>query len=391
MTAGGAALAREANGRVVFVDGALPGERVRARIVQSKKDFARAVTVEVLSPSPDRVAPPCAARADGCGGCPWQHVRPSAQSLLKVAIVEDALRRIARVRDEVPVTARPRPARPRRTTVRLGVDPVSGRAGERRRGSHEVVVASAGCGAVHPMLESLVASSSFPGAREVALRVGVASGERGALVDPAPASAAAAVPAGTAIGPAAVVHESVAGAWLRVSMGSFFQSGPAAAEALVEAVADAVGAALPVGGHLLDAYAGVGLFGATVGASRTARVTAIETSRPAVADAEVNLAAAGVDAEVVRLEVGRWRPAPGAPPVDVAIADPARSGLGRPGLAALTAAGAERLVLVSCDPASLARDVALLAGAGYRLGAVDLVDAFPDTFHVETVSRFDRI
>jgi tRNA/tmRNA/rRNA uracil-C5-methylase (TrmA/RlmC/RlmD family) len=198
------------------------------------------------------------------------------------------------------------------------------------------------------------------------------------------------VPDDVRVGRDAVVHESVGGAWLRVSIESFFQSGPEAAAALVDAVDAAIGDALPAGAHLLDAYAGVGLFGASLGAAHGARLTAIETAPAAVADARVNLERAGVDHTVVRSEVGRWRPGADEPPVDVVVADPSRTGLGRPGTSAVVAAGAPRVVLVSCDPASFARDTVLLADAGYHLGHVELVDAFPDTFHVEAVARFDR-
>ena len=89
MAAGGAAVAREPGGRVVFVEGALTGERVRARVTDSRKDFARAVAVDILEPSPDRVAPPCPALAAGCGGCTWQHVSADAQTALKAEIVVD--------------------------------------------------------------------------------------------------------------------------------------------------------------------------------------------------------------------------------------------------------------------------------------------------------------
>ena len=149
-------------------------------------------------------------------------------------------------------------------------------------------------------------------------------------------------------------------------------------------MAAVAGDALPEGGVLVDAYAGVGLFASILGAARGARVVAVESDPSAVADAGVNLA--DVDADVVASEVARWNPVP----ADVVVAGPARSGLGRPGVTALVATAAPRLVLVSCDPASLGRDTALLTGAGYRLTGVTLVDAFPDTFHVETVSRFDR-
>jgi len=202
------------------------------------------------------------------------------------------------------------------------------------------------------------------------------------------------VPAGVVVveqgdGRPAVVHEVVAGRRFRVSAGSFFQPGPVAAEGLVAAVSEAVGESLSAGGHLVDAYAGVGLFASALGAARGARITAVESDRIAVADARVNLG--DLDARVVVSEVGRWRPTGRqASAVDVMVADPARPGLGRPGVATVAALGPPCLVLVSCDPASLGRDVVLLGAAGYRLASVALVDAFPHTFHVETVSRFDR-
>jgi 23S rRNA (uracil1939-C5)-methyltransferase len=390
MAAGGAALARDAAGRVVFVDGALPGERVRARLTEERKDFARAVTLEVLDPSPDRVGPPCAALAAGCGGCTWQHVSAAGQSRLKAEVVLDALRRIGRLGDPPAPGTVPLPGPAQRTTARLAVS-VTGRAGQRPRGASGAVETEA-CLASHPLLEELIVDGRYPGAGEVLLRVGVASGERLALVDRN--AAAVRVPAGVVVAQegedrSLAVHEVVAGRRFRVSAGSFFQSGPVAAEALVAAVIAAAGDALSPGGLLVDAYAGVGLFGSVLGASTGARVVAVENDPAAVADARVNLG--DLDARVAAAEVGRWSLRSRDPAADLVVADPSRSGLGRPGAAALAAVGAARLVLVSCDPASLARDTVLLADAGYRLSTVALVDAFPDTFHVETVSRFDRV
>lgn len=392
MVAGGRALARDGGGRVVFVDGALPGERVRARLIDERRDFARAVAVEVVDPSPDRVAPPCPALAAGCGGCTWQHVAPGAQARLKASIVVDALRRIGRLPDPpVPGVARvPGPAL--RTTARLAVS-AEGRAGHRPRADGTgpgLPVPTDACMVAHPLLDELLVSGRYPGAAEVLLRVGVASGERVVRAKYRPRDVE--VPAGVVVvgerdrRPASV-HEEVAGRRFRISVWSFFQPGPVVAEGLVAAVRAAVDGALPEGGHLVDAYAGVGLFGSVLGASHRVMVTALESAPAAVADARANLA--DVDARVVAGEVGRWRPAPADPPVDVVVADPSRTGLGRPGVGTIGAARPGRVVLVSCDPASLGRDAALLADAGYRLTSVDLVDAFPHTFHVETVSRFD--
>ncbi len=386
MAAGGSAIARDADGRVVFVDGALPGERVRARLVASKKDFARAEAVDVLEPSADRVEVPCEARRAGCGGCTWMHVDATAQVRLKADIVTDALRRIGRFGPgEAPVpTVGAAAPRSLRTTARLGIDP-DHRAGQRRQNAHDVVATDA-CVAAHPRLAELIVDGRYEGATEVLLRVGVASGERAALA--VPSGRRITVPSDVVVGGHAVVHEQIAGAWLQVSIGSFFQPGPVAAEDLVRAVGAALGTALPPGGHLVDAYAGVGLFGATLGRA-AARVTAIESDPTAVADARINLA--GLESVVFEGEVGRWRPRALDPPVDVVIADPARSGLGKPGVASVIGMNAASVILVSCDPASLARDARLLADGGYVPVSIELVDSFPDTFHVETVTRFDRI
>lgn len=387
MAAGGAALARDAGGRVVFVEGALPGERVAANVVEERKDYARALTVRVLEPSPDRVAPPCPALRAGCGGCPWQHVAGDAQVRLKTAVVLDALRRIGRMADP-PVPRVVDLAGPAlRTTARLAVS-ASGRAGHRpHRGT--AAIETDACMAAHPLLEELIVEGRYPGSREVLVRVGVASGER--LVRVAGPAGEVAVPGDVVVmGPGdrrGSVHEMVAGRRFRICADSFFQPGPVAADALVAAVEEAVGDALGPGGHLVDAYAGTGLFGSVLGARSGARVTAVESGRSAVSDARANLR--DVDATVVPTEVGRWD-ARRSGRADVVVADPSRSGLGRPGVASLAAAGAPRVVLVSCDPASLARDAVLLGAAGYRLGSLALVDAFPHTFHVETVARFDR-
>lgn len=385
MAAGGAALARDAGGRVVFVEGALPGERVRARVTDSRKDFARAVAVEILVASPERVAPPCAALAAGCGGCTWQYVSTAGQSRLKGEIITDALRRIAKL-PEPPAPVPALLAGPAlRTTARLAVS-AGGRAGHRPRTGSGAVEADH-CLAAHPLLEELIVAGRYAGAGEVVLRVSVATGERLALVDRD--AERVHVPEGVRVFQEgdrrpAFVHEDVAGRRFRVSAGSFFQAGPVVAEALVAAVDAAIGDALAEGRDLVDLYAGVGLFASTIGDRRQAKVVAVESDPSAVADARVNLA--DLDAQVVAAEVARWRPRA----ADVVIADPARSGLGRPGAGAVAAAGAPRVVLVSCDPASLARDTVLLADAGYRLTSVALVDAFPHTFHTETVSRFDR-
>ncbi|MCB0981448.1 MAG: class I SAM-dependent RNA methyltransferase [Acidimicrobiaceae bacterium] len=376
MAAGGDALAHLGDGRVVFVDGALPGERVVVDVHTSKKDFARARVLDVLDPSLARVAPPCPAVAAGCGGCGWQHVDPAAQLGLKTDVVREAFARTARMPSAVVTAGASVPAWGYRTTLRLAVAP-NGRVGLRAAASHRVVEL-ADCPVAHPLLAGLLPGLRVRGADEVTVRVSVATGEVTAL----PSAAGAVVdglPDGAGVGPAAVLHETVAGVPLRVSATSFFQSGPAAAELLVATVRAALADA-PAGGRFLDAYGGVGLLAAT---GSDGPVVLVESAASSCADAAVNL---GERATIVPSPFERWQPQP----VDVAVADPARAGLGKEGAAVLAATGAPRLVLVSCDPVAAARDAALLAGLGYRHVESTVLDLFPQTHHVEVVTRFAR-
>lgn len=355
VAAGGDAIARDGDGRVVFVEGALPGELVRVALTDTRRDYARGGVVDVLSPSPDRVVPPCVNVARGCGGCPWQFVAPAAQRRLKREIVVDALRRLARlpeppVADEVAAV----PDRGYRTTVRVAVR--DGRAAYRMRHSHDLVTLEQGCLVADPSVDEVLRHGRFEqGDDDVVVRAGDT--------------------------------EVVAGRRWRVSPGSFFQSGPAAAELLVTAVRAAAGAALVDGGVLVDAYAGVGLLGGALAAGRDdVHVVALESNGAATRDARHNLA--DLDADVVRCDVSRWDGASVAPAALV-VADPARAGLGKRAVAALAATRAPTMVVVSCDPAALARDVGLLHGAGYRLQGVQVLDLFPHTVHVEAVARFE--
>jgi 23S rRNA (uracil1939-C5)-methyltransferase len=377
---GGEAIAREETGRVVFVRGALPGETVTAQLTTEKRDWARGHLVEVLEASPHRITPPCPSRRAGCGGCGWQHLDLDAQREARVAIVTDALRRTGGLAD--PVVERGRGVDPvgYRTTVRVAAAP-DGRAGFRAEGSHEIVPAPA-CLVAHPVLAELLPQLRLDPGVEPTLRVSVATGELTARWDRGEGEVRG-LPESTGIGASAVLHEEVAGRRLQVSMGSFFQSGPQAAELLVDAVRRAA-PELAGARVVVDAYAGVGMLGACA-TDPLSKVIAIETSRAAVRDAERNLGHR--DALVVRGEVGGWHAPPGLE-VDVVIADPARSGLGRPGVTALTRLGAPVIVLVSCDAASLGRDTKLLAAAGYRHERSELVDTFPHTTHVEAVTRF---
>ena len=378
--AGGEVLARDAGGRVVFVRGALPGESVRVELVTEKRDWARASTVEVITPSAERVDPPCPHRRAGCGGCDWMHVRFAAQIDAKASIVDEALRRTGRI--DAPCVHIGGAVAPTayRTTVRV-VATDGGALGFRSAESHDVVP-TPGCLVVHPALAEVMATATAAPGLEATLRVSTATGQLTARWDRRRGTLEG-LPPETRCGPDAAIDERVHGTMLRVSAGSFFQSGPAAAELLIDTIATVV-PELADATDVVDAYAGVGLFAACA-APPNARVTAIESSRRAALDARHNLLARR--ATVITADVADATIDGGA---DVVIADPARSGLGKPGASAIARIGAPLIGLVSCDPAALARDAGLLNRFGYTLEHVTVLDLFPHTHHVETVSRFVR-
>jgi 23S rRNA (uracil1939-C5)-methyltransferase len=392
VAAGGEGVGRLGDGRVVFVRGALPGEQVRVTVAEEKKRFARGALVEVLEAAPERVAPPCPQVEAGCGGCDWQHVAPAAQRDLKARIVADALHRIGKI-EPPPFDLGPElPPGGWRTTVRAVVDG-DGRAGFRLHHAHEpLAVGPGGCLVAHPMVDEVLRDGFFPRpVREVTVRVGAATGERLVLCTPAvgesrvPAAVTVVGADELAAGHRAWIHEVVAGRRWRISAESFFQSRPDGAEALVDAVTDALGDGLVAGATLADLYSGVGLFAGVLGERTGGRVVAVESNRSAVADARINLA--DLDgARIVRSDVRAWHPST----VDVVVADPSRQGLGGEVIPRIGATGAGALALVSCDPGALGRDAGLLAADGWRLGSVRLVDLFPHTSHVEVVTGWIR-
>ncbi len=376
MAAGGDAIARLADGRVVFVAGMLPGELAVVDVHTSKRDFAKATVERIVEPSPDRVTAPCPERSRGCGGCAWQHIAPDAQLQLKVEIVTEALRRTAKLPDPVVIAGGAVGPWAYRTSMRLAVTP-DGRVGLREAASHRVVPLGS-CMVAHPSLAALLPLARVRGADELSLRVSIATGEASALASD-PRGRITGLPADVAVGPEEAIHEQVAGVSLRVSAPSFFQSGPDAASLLVDTVRAACGDRLRADEPVLDAYGGVGLFAAALGLDHAILV---ESSRSACVDAEVNLAGA----EIHAVPFERWTPQR----VRLAIVDPARTGLGRAAVDILGATHAERVVLVSCDPVSLARDTTLLAAHGYEHRGSTVLDLFPHTPHIEVVTVFDR-
>jgi tRNA/tmRNA/rRNA uracil-C5-methylase (TrmA/RlmC/RlmD family) len=422
---GGWCVARQPGGRVVFVRHALPGERVRARITGTTTRFARADAVEILQASPDRVAPPCPhARPDGCGGCDWQHATLEAQRRLKAEVVRQQLRRIAGLDRQVTVEPLPGDSSGLgwRTRIRFSVGP-DGAAGLLKHRSHEVVDVGT-CPLAHPLVhETGVTGQRWQQVSSLEIAVSPGSGERAAIVTPAagrrrasdggpgagsPAGRAATALAGladtvlaagrggrlTALRGRGYLHQHAAGRTWRTGAGTFWQVHPGAADALTAAVLEALRPA--TGDVVLDLFCGAGLFAGVLAdaVGPAGSVIGVDSDRGAVRDARHNLRGlpwvrihhgdvAAVLAQVTAL-TGDGRPG-------IAVLDPPRAGAGRAVIERLLRpprAGGRlrRVAYVSCDPATLARDIAVFGELGWRLDGLRAFDAFPMTHHVECVA-----
>lgn len=399
ITHGAEGVARLPEGKVCFVPYALPGERVRARVVDDRKRWARAELVEVIDPSPNRVEPPCpyagpwpAAGGDPCGGCALQHAEPSAQRALKRRVLVEQLERLAGLVD--PPVGEMVATGPSgyRSRARFSVT-AEGALGFTAPRSHRVrpidrcLLLTEGAQALRD-----AAGDAWQGAESVSVHAGTRGG--GLLVRPGPGALPPLPPGDVPVavqdrGPAVALRgdptaiEEVAGLSLRVSASAFFQAGPEAAAALVGAVRQAAGSV--AGRRVADLYGGVGLFSAALAADG-ARVTLVESDPAAVHDALVNLA--GANAEVVDGDVADWLASGPGPPPDVVVLDPPREGAGPAVCRDVASWGVPRVVYVSCDPAALARDVATLAEGGLGLVEATPVDCFPHTAAIETVAVF---
>jgi len=400
MAHGGTALGRH-EGRVIFVPYTLPGERVLARLVEDKGRYARAEALDVLAPSPDRVTPPCPHFGPGrCGGCQWQHVDYAAQLALKREVLVDQLERIGKFDrpNVLPVLPSPHPwtYRAHMTFSLTG----AGELGLWSTDSSQIIPIDT-CHILHPALQDVFdqLDLSSPTLKRVRLQVGSDPSDVMLVIETEddlapeieldlPASVNLLLSDNVPVNLIGRTHVTyrVAGRDFRATAGAFFQANPPVAESLVGEVLTR--ADLQGDQTALDLYSGVGLFSAFL-AERAGLVVSVESYPPAVTDAEMNLA----DLENVDIIEGSAEVVlPDWPdePLDVVVVDPPRAGLSLDVGDALAALSPARIVYVSCDPATLARDGQRLAAKGYRLHDVQPLDMFPQTFHIESVSLFAR-
>ena len=412
--AGGRMIARH-EGQVVLVAGAIPGERVRAAVERRTRQVAFATVVEVIEPVADRRPTPADA---ACGGMTYAHIRYERQIALKAEVIADAFRRIGRMGLPAPVDVRASPEQGYRLRARFHV--VGRRAVFFREGTHEPCDAAstgqltpASLDAVRGVTEALDSRAADcvaivlaenvegrervchleprDGARfdDLAGRVdlpggvtGLTAAARGQLLTLAGAPVVTET-ARALFGGASPVGDLVV--WTRHAA-SFFQGNRFLTGDLVRRVLSA-----SAGDRVVDLYSGVGLFAVPM-AARGSEVVAVEGDRLSSADLLANARAWPGRLHVVRRGVEQVvaDEAPDPAP-DIVVLDPPRTGISAAAVSGLLAWRARRLVYVSCDPATLARDAARIVASGYTLESVDAFDMFPNTPHVETVAVFDLL
>jgi 23S rRNA (uracil1939-C5)-methyltransferase len=405
--AGGRMLARH-EGRVILVHGAIPGERIKARVTKVERQLAFATAADILEASADRRSPSTDLT---CGGASYAHIVYRRQLQLKSEIVKDAFARLGRIPLSAPLEVRRSPERGYRMRARFHVR--DGRIGFYKEGSHELCDA----GATGQILDETIAAAATAidlvdrSVRVTAIEVAenlsadqrvlhfqtdgseiplsvlekavAAGGLTGCSAFSHAGSSAAGVP--VVSDRVSVLTKGRAGSGeLERHAESFFQANRFLLPDLVAAVLDAV----PSEGSVLDLYAGVGLFSVSLAHSGRERITAVEGDRTSARDLMSNASTCGAS---LRLAIGSVEDylASNRASTDNVIVDPPRTGISRKAIDAIVRLRPRRLVYVSCDPPTMARDAARLVSAGYDLVSLRAFDLFPNTPHVESLGVFD--
>ncbi len=394
---GGEAMGRLPDGRAVFVPYALPEEQVLVRLIEDRPRFARAELLQILTPGADRVQPRCQ-HYTLCGGCHYQHLPYERHLTYKADILREQLERIGGMHNPPvqPTIGCPQPWNYRNHIQFHLAD--EGRLGYYQSRS-EQVFAIQECHLPEGILNDIWPRLEFepvPGIERIGLRVGAGEDVQLILtsslleipeisIEELPISAVHLSPAGAVVmAGSAFTMMQVLGRSFRVSASSFFQVNTLMAAALVEHILEHLDLSSKT--TVLDVYCGVGLFSAFL-APQVGRLIGIEASPAACEDFVFNLD----EFEHVELYEA---PAEAVLPIldvspDIVLVDPPRTGLNRKCLDAILAIQPSRLVYVSCDPATLARDARRLVKGGYTLNQITPFDLFPQTYHIESISFWD--
>jgi len=419
---GGEGLAHH-DGHTVFVPFVLPGEVAEVETIENKKKFIRGRARSLLAASPERATPPCRHFTE-CGGCHYQHIPYEAQLRYKTQILQEALGRIGRIAWDGPITVHASPPLGYRNRAQWKVRPVARGNGQQQgsgaialgyfRAGSSALCAVEECPILSPRLEETMAALSAAlakgeftaalreieafvdaGGKKVLLNASfagfpVAADRLGAKFRDAVPWLESLLLIDTTrdrmelFGPGFLKYEA-GGATYRVGHMSFFQVN----RFLVEEMAATVAKEAAEGGRLaLDLYSGVGLFTLPLAKSYE-RVISVEANPASARDLEENIRTNQSHADPQNASVEdfllKWKETP-----DLAVLDPPRAGVEPGALARLAELAPARIIYVSCEPSTLARDLAALVREGYALEEVHLFDLFPETFHIESLVRLAR-
>jgi 23S rRNA (uracil1939-C5)-methyltransferase len=357
------------DGLAVFVPFAAPGDRLRVRIVERQKRYARAVIEEVLTPSPERRERRCPHFGE-CGGCQLQHLNYEAQVRAKAAFVRDSLERIGGIKWDRSIPIITGPEFGYRSRARFQIDPAQRTFGFHRAKSN-IVCNVTTCPILVPALQE-----QLPSIREAVQDAGAAT-----VVQVAAGDAKVTVrPRLDRFSDGAII-QTVAGKHYRTVAGAFFQANPFLIDQLVAEVT-----AGEEGTLAIDLYAGVGLFTIPL-AEKFSKVVGVEADREAAFLANRNaLLNNARNVEILRCRIDTASGRLGGASPDLIVLDPPRTGAPE-ALALIQRLSPRRIVYVSCDPVTLARDLRVLLGAGFELVSLKGLDLFPQTYHVEAVAR----
>ncbi len=383
--AGGRAVGHAEDGRVVFVEYGIPGERVIAEITNDQPNMIEATAVLVLRSSEHRVDAPCG-YFGLCGGCQLQHIEYPEQLKLKTGIVRDQLTRLggfeaseaeALVLNMIGMDDPWHYRNHMRYTVRR-----DGQIGFMQRGTHRFLRIDQ-CEIAADQANELLAAVQDHTMQTAQISIRVGEHTRDFLIQPhlqwRPRTKNVRPSSGQRS-----YHEELQGIDYRISSAAFFQVNTRQAERLIHLVVERVLEAQP--DRVIDAYSGVGTFAAQL-APEVGQVTTIEFSNAADGDAAINLAAFN---NIERLEGTVESILPSLPIPDVVIIDPPRTGLEHVTIDAMISSAARRIVYVSCDPGTLARDLRLLTDGGFTIVDIQPLDMFPHTQHIECITTLDR-
>lgn len=375
---GGIFVARH-EGRVIFVEGAIPGETVKAEVYQDAGSYLRAKTTEVLVPSEHRVPHLWKASREGAGGAEFGHIELSYQRELKAQVLTEAFDRFAQTEVVVEVAEMPsdeaRNGLHYRTRVQLNVDQ-SGLAGPSKVRSNEIVFTKDLPLAVAEIEELGLHLKNWSGVSKISIAAS-STGDLQWMVD-------------KKVQGSEKLIERVSGRTFRLSSGAFWQVHTDAPAALTQSVMSmAKVLSFDPTKHNLDLYAGAGLFSATLSQSYSgARFTAVEASKQAVSDGERSTQDLK-ELTFVKQDVLEFLKR-AKPEFDTVVLDPPRSGAAAKVIAALVKLNPRNIIYVACDPVALARDVKQLAAAGYQIRGLESFDIFPHTHHFECVLALSR-